>query len=177
MGDQFDRISYRWKGWDYRQAAAYFVTICTHQKIRYFGEIIFPGGGAQGGAQNFAPLRQPYLRSSLMGAIAYKYWRMIPQKYPFVRLGEFIIMPDHVHGILNFERDDLSDWKPSQFGPQSQNLGAVIRGYKAGVKSFATKHGIEFSWQRNYYDRIIRDERSYQMISQYIRDNPKNWRG
>lgn len=175
MGENtYDRKSYRLKGWDYRQTGVYFVTICTDQKRRLFGEIIFPN---EGGAQDVAPLREPYLRSSLMGAIAYKYWRMIPQRYPFVELGEFIIMPDHMHGILEFVRDDLSDWQPNQFGPQSQNLGAVIRGYKAGVTAFATKRNIDFAWQRNYYERIIRSPQSYQRISQYIRDNPKNWRG
>ncbi|MFA5817163.1 MAG: hypothetical protein WC865_16275 [Bacteroidales bacterium] len=67
------------------------------------------------------------------------------------------------------------DWNPNQFGPQSQNLASVIRGFKGAVKSFAMAHSIEFHWQPRYYDRIIRNDQGLNQIREYIRDNPRNW--
>ncbi len=178
---KYRSTSTRLNGWDYRQNAVYFVTICSYQKEHFFGRIIagnkrqFDPNLVDTAAQNFAPLRE-YLQPTEIGKIAYQYWLRIPEKYPFISLGEFVIMPNHVHGLLSFRRKERLEWQPNQFGPQSQSLGAVIRGYKAGVKSYATKHEIPFAWQRKYYDHIVRDQKAYHQISRYIQLNPIRWK-
>ncbi|MBA7528398.1 hypothetical protein ES705_20581 [subsurface metagenome] len=64
---------------------------------------------------------------------------------------------------------------PNKFGPQSKNLASIIRGYKTGVKKYATMNKIDFAWQPRYHDHIIRNEKSFQNISEYIANNPMNW--
>ena len=125
-------------------------------------------------------------------------------------LDEFIIMPNHIHGILIFHGSVMNDgpngdggddgsvetqnfaslqqtpqqqpkpsqnkiWQPNKFGPQSKNLDSVIRGFKSGVKSYATTNNIEFTWQPRFHDRIIRNQNEFNRIKNYIRNNPKNW--
>ena len=95
-------------------------------------------------------------------------------------------MPDHVHGILNFNKPDCRDAKfcvsattamptTNKFGPQSQNLASVIRGYKAAVKKYATINNIAFTWQPRYHDHVVREDRALQAIRRYIRNNPQKW--
>lgn len=118
--------SARFGSWNYAQNGYYFVTICTDRKEKYFGEII-----------------NSEISLSRIGKIVEKYWKEIPQHYPFVSLDAFIIMPNHIHGIIiidktvetqNFASVQHDD-NVNKFGPQSQNLGAIIRGFKAAVKN------------------------------------------
>lgn len=67
------------------------------------------------------------------------------------------------------------DWQPNQFGSQSRNLASIIRVYKASVKRYANLNEINFEWQSGYYDRVIRNEKEYQNIQQYIYHNPEQW--
>ena len=164
--------SARLNGWDYGSHGLYFVTICTKDRIPYFGEIV----------KNLNPAPETpetqsiaSLQKSEIGEVAFNNWLSIPAYHPYVELDEFVIMPDHVHGILFLNRPEKSDWQPNKFGSQSQNLASIIRGYKASVKQFATLNGIEFGWQPRYYDRVIRNEKEHQGICGYIYDNPDNW--
>jgi len=84
-------------------------------------------------------------------------------------------MPNHIHGIIFINKPDKVDWNYNKFGAQSQNLGAVMRGYKASVKTYATTNNIEFGWQPRYYDHVIRNEKEYLNIGGYIVDNPQQW--
>ena len=96
-------------------------------------------------------------------------------------------MPNHVHGIIEIAKHDNAPNVGSnvemqnfaslrnKFGPQSQNLASIIRGYKTGVTINARNINPEFAWQSNYHDHIIRDENVYQNISNYIIENPKKW--
>ena len=84
-------------------------------------------------------------------------------------------MPNHVHDILFLNKPAYDEWRPNKFGPQSQNLATVLRGYKAGVKKYATMHQIDFTWQARYYDRVVRSEKELQNIRQYIFNNPARW--
>jgi REP element-mobilizing transposase RayT len=88
-----------------------------------------------------------------------------------VELDEFVVMPNHIHVILFFNRPDKIDWQPNKFGVQSKNLGAVIRAFKSSVKRFANQNQIEFEWQSRYHDRIIRNEKGLNAIRHYIREN------
>ena len=72
-------------------------------------------------------------------------------------------------------RPDKTDWTPNKFGPQSQNLASVIRGFKSSVKRYANQNNIEFEWQTRYHDKIVRNEEALQAIRQYIKNNPKKW--
>jgi REP element-mobilizing transposase RayT len=112
----------------------------------------------------------------MMGQMAVEYWTQIPKHYPFVHLDAFVVMPNHIHGILFFDRPDKTDWNPNTFGPQSQNLAAVIRGFKSATKRYANQHNIPFEWQSRYHDRIIRDEKELNAIRQYIINNPSKWK-
>ena len=153
--------SVRKDNWNYGSNGGYFVTICTKNMVRYFGEIVE--------TQNFASLR-----ATLIGEIAKKFWEEIPQHFPDVILDEYIIMPNHNHAILliNKEEKDVNrDEYKNKFGPQSRNLSSIVRGYKVGEKTFATKNNIPFEWQKGYYDRIIRNEDELLRIRKYINEN------
>lgn len=115
------------------------------------------------------------LRETEIGKIAREFWEQIPQHFPFVELDEFIVMPNHVHGILFINKPDKSDWNSNTFGTQTRNLASIIRAYKASVKRFANQNDIEFEWQSRYHDRIIRDFNEFSNIQEYISNNPQKW--
>jgi putative transposase len=146
--------------WDYGSNGMYFITICTRGRNHYFGEI-----------ENDQMVMTP------LGQSANDCWYAIPDHFPFVKLGRFVVMPNHVHGILIIDKKQKTEMpKPgNRFGPQSQNLASIIRGYKIGVTKFARSSQIEFGWQSRYYDHIIRDEESLTRISLYIDNNILNW--
>lgn len=154
--------STRLQHYDYGSQGLYFITICTKNHIRFFGDIVDTGNG-------------PSLRPTTIGRIAMEYWKEIPHHYPYVILDEYVVMPDHMHGILAFNTPNKVDWTPNRFGPQSQNLGAVIRGFKSTTKRYANLNHIEFEWQGRYYDRIIRDEMELNAIRNYVIRNPEKW--
>jgi putative transposase len=111
------------------------------------------------------------------------------------------VMPNHVHGIIIIDKPvgnpvfgciggmlDMQNFAylpippiqrtqtpKNKFGPQSQNLASIIRGYKTGVTKYARNNDIRFTWQSLYHDHIIRDNASFKRIQQYIINNPKNW--
>jgi len=179
MTDKFQnkyRISSaRKQDWDYGCNASYFITICTESRECFFGNVV-----------------DGKMQLSEMGEIAHQYWKEIPAHFPFIELGEFVVMPNHVHGIiiinkrggigggltdrdLNVETQNLASLHLNQFGPQSKNLASIIRGFKVGVKKYATMNHLDFGWQSRYYDHIIRNAGSYRIISEYIAANPQNW--
>jgi putative transposase len=155
----------RLKNHDYGADGWYFITICTHHRENYFGDIIVE-------TQDLASL-QP----TIIGKIAHQYWMEIPTHFPFVVLDEFVVMPNHVHGLFYFDKPEYEYkiHRPNQFGAQSQNLASVIRGYKAAVKKYATMNNISFAWQPRYHDHVARTERELQAIRRYIQNNPTKW--
>ncbi len=108
-----------------------------------------------------------------------------------LELGEFVVMPNHFHGVIfigNNEYNDVRNCKDAmhrvstdgdlyknEFGRQSKNLSSIIRGFKSAVTVRARKINIDFGWQSRFHDHIIRNPKSYDVISQYIIDNPKKW--
>ena len=244
--------------WDYGWNAAYFVTICTHNRMHWFGEIV-----------------NGEMILSDIGKIAQQCWLEIPQHFPFVKLDAFVVMPNHIHGILIIDKPEThanpdhnsippvetqnfaslnpnmhapsetqniaslhpnipacieSDFPPefsifinpdynsippvetqniaslhsiihapsetqdiaslhsnmhapsmqynntqNKFGAQSQNLASIIRGFKIGVTKNARMIHPNFKWQARYHDHIIRNEDSWQTISNYILNNPAQW--
>lgn len=164
----------RWKHWDYSSDAGYFITICTVNREHFFGEIV-----------------DGEMKLNELGKMAERCWMEIPNHFPFATLDQFVVMPNHMHGILFIlkpnpvETQNLASlpcraeqppkWTPNKFGPQSKNLASIIRGYKIGVTKFAKQNNIHFSWQPRYHDRVIRNEPELERIRKYIFDNPANW--
>ncbi|MCH2200199.1 MAG: hypothetical protein MK081_15605 [Flavobacteriales bacterium] len=150
--------SLRKKGWDYGQTATYMITICTNYKQPFFGRI-----------------ENGEVVLSKAGLIAKQRWEAAPSIYPNVAIGAFIIMPDHVHLIVYFERVlHPKDSGTGKFGPQSMTLGRVIAGYKASVTSRVKPFNPRFKWQERYDDQILRSESAIQRAANYIHNNPKN---
>lgn len=154
--------SARLTDYDYGSNGAYFITICTENKAHFFGDIAIIDD---------IPVIQP----TRIGQRTIDGWLSIPNFSPFVQLDAFQLMPNHLHGVLFFNKPAYDDWQPNIFGPQRQNLASVLRGFKSGVKSYATINQILFCWQARYYDRVIRNENELNRIRQYIIDNPAKW--
>lgn len=156
------RRSIRLPGYDYSQPGAYFITICTHRRALLFGRI-----------------KETEILLHRAGAIVAKCWQEIPQHFPSVSLDQWIVMPNHLHGILV-----ISD-EPTGVGarhasplPQVAAISTVIGSFK----SAAAKHvnaarrtpGAPV-WQRNYYEHVVRNERALDRIRNYIAANPFEW--
>ena len=156
------RQSIRLKDYDYSQAGVYFLTICVKDKQCFFGEII-----------------NDEMVFNDIGKIAEKFWRDIPVHYPNIELDEFIIMPNHIHGILVIVGIQHVEPLPRRHEYQKtipKSIGSIIRIYKASVTNWCRNNGFEFfQWQRNYYEHIIRSEKQLKAIREYIRNNPYNW--
>lgn len=167
--------SIRLTNYDYSRNGYYFVTICAKYRSNVFGEII-----------------DGEMKYNEIGKMANKFWQEIPEHFSFVILDEWVIMPDHVHGIIVINKQivnadvvgaqniaRLQNVQPLNhrniFGPQSNNLASIIRGYKIAVTKHANVNNIPFKWQPLYYEHIIRDDRALNNIRRYIRNNPRMW--
>jgi REP element-mobilizing transposase RayT len=155
--------SNRAKWWNYSDGAAYFVTICTENKLHFLGEV-----------------SDEKMQLSEIGKIVESEWvKTIDLRTSMnLILGEYVIMPNHFHCIIIIGKNKYNAkiiQQPNKFGPQSQNLASIIRGFKMGVTIKARKIHNVFAWQTRYYDHIIRDADEYQLIVDYISNNPANW--
>ena len=177
------RQSIRLKGYDYSQAGLYFVTLCLYGRACLFGHI-----------EN----AEMILNDS--GRTAQQCWLEIPRHYPNVVLHEYVIMPNHVHGIVQIVDDGgygecrgekyfAPTYAPTiapTYAPTneqmvirgtSRTIGSMLRGFKIGVTKWMRQNtNVQNIWQRNYYEHIIRNEQSYQNIAEYIVDNPAKWK-
>ncbi|GAB3828000.1 transposase [Hymenobacter jeollabukensis] len=160
--------STRLAGYDYGQSGAYFVTICTQGRQPHFGTVEVPGHDWAAAIVRPTPLGKRVLTG----------WASIPQFAPFATLDAFVLMPDHLHGVLLFDKptpDDTPLPYANRFGPQRENLASVLRGFKSGVTTFARMHGLPFQWQARFHDRIIRSAHELTRIRHYIVTNPSRW--
>ena len=98
----------------------------------------------------------------------------INEHFPIAEVLEYVVMPNHIHLLIHIESSRLST-DINTFGPQSQNLASVIRGFKVGVTKYARSNNMEFSWQDRYHDHIIRNQNELNRISDYIKNNVINW--
>ena len=211
--------------WNYADNASYFITICTANRQHYFGKI-----------------KNQNMELSDIGSFATKCWFEIPQHFPFVQLGAFIVMPNHVHGIVIIQKPEnavetlhatssiremlpisptssireilpipetssIREMLPilptmetlpipktlhatslpakttihekrefmSKISPDVGAIPTVLRSFKSAVTRMANLNKTEFGWQTRFHDRIIRDEKEYQRINDYIETNPLNW--
>ena len=135
--------------YDYSFPGGYFITICTHKELDKFGKII-----------------EGKMILNKIGEIVYKFWFEIPKHFSEVGLDEFVVMPNHIHGIIFIKdncRGEVSSSHLNKGGetPPLHTLGKTIAYYKYQttivINKMRNKPGIPF-WQRNYYERIIRNE-------------------
>jgi len=164
------RRSIRLKGYDYSQEGLYFVTICCQNKECLFGKIV-----------------DNEMRLNNSGKIANDCWQQISKHFPNVILHEYVIMPNHFHGIIQLvgannhsPENDNNDTGAKDFSPlhsPSKTIGSIVRGFKIGVTKWMRQNtDVYHVWQRNYYEHIIRNERSLKNIVKYIVDNSKMWK-
>jgi len=173
--DIHKRKSIRLKDYDYSSIGEYFVTICTKDKECYFGDV-----------------EDENVQISGIGRIARDVWLEIEQKFNGVALDEFVFMPNHLNGILTIRnrRRGLINQTPTNktrtvqknvhewvlMKNPNQTLGKIIRFFKAKASKLIRDSGFHnFAWQRNYYERIVRDEKELNRIRRYVIDNPLQW--
>jgi putative transposase len=151
------RRSIRLRGYDYSQSGAYFVTICTHNR-----ELLFESESVENMLRNF--------------------WGKIPTRFSMAQLDEFVVMPNHVHGIIMIGQPrGIENVQPRGVAPTT--LGNVVDWYKTmttnayinGVNSNQWGRFKERFWQRNYFEHVVRDDEDLDRIRQYIIDNPTKW--
>ena len=166
----------RLQNWDYGSDASYFITFCTADRMHFFGEII-----------------NGKMELSELGKIASDLINEIPNRFTYINLDSFVVMPNHIHTILTIDKTNFNGWdainrvpttvkKESPGGITGEknpmlhdNLSRVIRWYKGRCTFECRKIHAEFTWQSRFYEHIIRDNASCQRITEYINNNPKKW--
>ncbi len=162
-----NRKSIRLKVFDYTTPWWYYVTICTYEHKYYFGNV-----------------NESMMVLNNAGKIAEDCWVKIPEHFYNVELDYYVFMPNHLHGIIiiNKQEEVAAQYiEPLEKERRYQNivkgsLGSIIRSYKAAVTRECLRCKItDFKWQRNYYERIIRNEKELYNIIRYIEQNPLKW--
>jgi len=151
--NKFRVESARLKDWDYSNDGVYFVTICTYKHINYFGKI-----------------KGSEVKLNNIGRIVSNEWLRTKAIRNDIVIDEFIIMPNHIHGILIIQNEDKSSTKKS-------NISNIIKGFKSAVSKKVFETGFKsFKWQSRFYDHIIGSEKSLGKIREYIVNNPLKWK-
>jgi REP element-mobilizing transposase RayT len=174
--EKHHRRSIRLKEYDYTQPGAYYITLCTKARQCLFGDVV-----------------KGEMHLNSLGNIAFTCWQTIPDHLPHVELDVFVIMPNHLHGILvisdtlirarqcrapTIEQNHIP--KTEKFGkPVSGSIPTVIRSYKSAVtkriNAICNTKYTSLIWQRDLYEHISRDEASVHNIRRYIVENPWRW--
>lgn len=167
------RHSIRLNGFDYSKSGYYFVTICTQNRDEIFGKIV---GAGLVPAQNDEEMRMVLNDvGKMVDEIIFDYFY---NKY--FGLDIYQIMPNHIHLIMVIKNVLITKMATTRVAP---TLGEIIGGLKSKttneyIKNVKLKNWEKFNkrlWQRNYYEHIIRNEKEYFKIKEYIRMNPKIW--
>lgn len=163
--------------WHKYNGGEYFVTICTKDRVHYFGEI------ANGEMQ-----------LSAIGQYTHEQFMNVPTHYPYAQIPLWIVMPDHIHAIVIIDGKAAAVAADSDainriatgtataggitgiHNPMiSKCLGTIIRGTKARISHWAHQNNLSFGWQSNYHEHIIRDQNEMNRIADYIYENPQKW--
>lgn len=153
-----NRRSIRLRGYDYASPGAYFVTLCTQDRLCLFGEI-----------------SEGEMHLNEIGHMIKRWWLSIPRKFEHVDIDAYVIMPNHLHGIIVI--------KSMIERQHNVSLASIVRWFKTrttndyirGVKWMGWPPFRRRLWQRNYWEHIIRSERSLERIRRYIMENPPRW--
>jgi putative transposase len=167
-----NRKHIRLSDWDYSSSGIYFITICCQDKKPFFGKIDNNG-----------------IIYSQIGLIASQYWLEIPKHFPHVKIDEYIVMPNHIHGILilndpyvvwschgmTIPSKQINNQKNRFAKPIKNSVSVIINQYKSSVKRWCIQNGFNnFQWQTRFYDHICNNENSINRIRKYIQNNPNN---
>lgn len=172
-----NRKSIRLETRDYSWSGHYFVTILVGKRECVFGAI-----------------KSGKVELSELGKLAFTNWSQIPDHYPNVSLGEFVVMPNHIHGIISItsvrtsrsvrmslqkDKDPVPGWyhNINRFSqPVSGSVSMIVNQFKGSVTRWCKKnqHGY-FAWHGRFYDHVIRDNNEYDRIENYIKNNPIEW--
>lgn len=160
--EKMERKRLRLENFDYSQNGAYFVTVCTKNRKAILSRVLV----------GQAALSLPEACSVLVeltdiGMLCQKYIEKIPAVYSGVWVDAYVIMPNHIHILLRFEDGSC----PGGLGAGHPTVSSVIR----SVKVLVTKELGYPIWQKSFHDHVIRNETDYQMIWQYIENNPLQW--
>lgn len=189
MPSKFDpqkhhRRSIRLPKYDYSQPGAYFVTIVTWHRECLFGKVT-----------------DGVMKLNKAGEIVQWEWKALPQRFQYLELGDYVVMPNHFHGILIFHEpvgatrsnligthsgkmasppltDEGLEGSPLPGGPNPASLGAILAQFKSRVTKRLWKiRALKDTpiWQRNYYEHIVRNQRDLQNKTDYINANPLLW--
>lgn len=171
-----ERKPNRLQGFDYSQDNLYFVTSCVKNRVCCFGTV-----------------SNGEMTPNDCAKIAQKQWFWLGDQYPYVVLHAFVVMPNHIHGIIEINRSNIVDCGSVGTGrdvgsgrdlslqrqptiPKIKSLSELIGAFKTTVSKQIHLVGFpEFAWQRSFHDHIIRNESSYQNIIHYILNNPSKW--
>lgn len=147
------RRKMRLPGYDYAQSGAYFVTVCTVQRQCILSAIV-----------------DANVELTQAGSVVRACWNDLPNHYPHVELDAFVIMPNHVHGILRLIDLDTPDTRHA--------LPEIVRAFKTfssrRINEMLNQPGNRI-WHHSFYDHIIRDEQDLNRIREYIQNNPLRW--
>lgn len=148
----------RLKGYDYSRPGYYFVTICTYERACLLGVV-----------------EKDKMNINQYGKIVSEKWREITDHFNNVKLDKFIVMPNHVHGVVRLIERTVGTGHALS-GKEKSNLSIIVGSYKSAVtKEINLLEGPFFKWQRSFYDHILRDKSYVKNIRQYIKNNPLNW--
>ncbi len=161
-----DRKLNRWPGYDYSWPGYYYVTICTKDRINYFGDII-----------------DYEMKLNEIGDVVYNFWQDIPKHFNNCKLDEFVVMPNHIHGILyifykneNKYRRIVGNADLRSLQNTQMLLSKIIQQFKSSAtRKINKQNNFYFQWQRSFHDRVIRNEPELLKIREYIINNPINW--
>jgi putative transposase len=146
---------------NYDEGGPYFVTICVAKRRCVFGEIV-----------------RGETRLSPLGVMVDQCWHDLPNHHDSIELDEFVVMPNHVHGILWLPHKDVrqNQTRMNEFKPPGKGtLGSIMRSFKSAVTKSANERGFQFVWQPRFWDHVIRDNSALLSIREYIWQNPMNW--
>lgn len=161
------RRSIRLPEYDYTQPGAYYITICTHKRQCWFGDV-----------------ENGEMQKNYLGEIAHRFWEALPRRFSHIQLDVFVVMPNHLHGILIITDEGyqaLPKDRPikEQFGrPVPGSIPTVVRSFKSAVTkriNLMRRGKNPPIWQDNYYESIVRIETGLDRIREYIINNPCHW--
>jgi putative transposase len=182
--NRHERKPNRARGYDYATPGAYFITACTRNRVPLFGDIV-----------------DGVMTLNEFGWIVAEAWKDLPQHYPHIILDDFVIMPNHIHGIIWLHRfyddgitqndancvgtglrpvltTDLTELSPPDDPILRHGLPEIMRAFKSfsarRINQLRNRTAVSV-WQRSYWDRIIRDQGEFSHIQDYIRTNPSRW--
>ena len=158
--DKYRIKSTRLKHFDYSSNGAYFVTICTKNRECVFGNVI-----------------NGEMKLSDRGKIVEQCWDDLPNHYLNCILDTFVIMPNHVHGIIIIDNPVEAGFKPASTNKKHHGLFEIIRAFKtfSSRKINQIQKSFYFRWQRDYYEHVIRNDEELNRVREYIINNPVQW--